>query len=746
MPRTFRLVVSLVLLFLGARTLRAEPVPAHEPRLVIATTSGQNIFHVGERIPLQLSFTGPDDKTFAIDLAHYDRSGRMSEDSFNVEPQSGWLDPLAAYFRYGSYMGGGLRGGRYLSSKAVTIDANLNEWVRFDQPGTYTLTVTSHRVGPSRKRWGEFPERTIDLSSSNRLTLIIVPATPKWQDETLSRILRDLPKSRKSDAESQELSASQKDSITDLRFLATAKAVRVLAAQLREDNASEWDAYFGLIGLPHEERDQALLSMRSLLAAPDFPVCRMFLEAMAWLDMPEEVESTPHDEINRQAFEAYEQRRIAARDLEWQDMVLVLHEKKGAALHATETALLETQPTHPNSNIAAVLGAIVRASFAGMSPVDRAQALKEHWDLIGSRELLPQIRDMAEASPVAEGYSNPFFSPRVRIAVALRRWYELEPESAAAEAIRQIGKAYPQLYANEVSYLPEESFSQFEPLWAGTLANGEGIDDYEPAASLLLRFGTGAVSARMLEILRNPKDQLGNRLEPALAYLLKFDPRSAQSILQTKPDLLVGQIDSIAKKTSPSAFLTDAALHQLASSDATGTADALAYLRHFGDEQVLEPTYKAFLAWFERNKELAGKDPNDLPEGSDAQLNLGEGYASALLGNQGWLPDAKLKSDVLLHSIGSNMENQVKNLSRGDRNVTIFEGDYESYEIGSFEAPSMKLFEEKLDQFPAGTEFTLQHVSCADQHSQDVFEASLPELFLKHGMKLTAPGESGLGR
>lgn len=193
MARMLRVVVALVLSLLGLRTLSAEPAPDHAPHLTIATSSGQNTFHIGERIPLRLSFTGPDDKTFAIDLARYDRSGRMNEDTFSLDPQSGWVDPLAEYFAYGAYMGGGLRGGQYLSLKAVTTDVNLNEWVRFDQPGVYTLTVNSHRVGPSGKRQGDFPERTIDLLSSNRLTLIIVSATRQWQDETLRHILRDLP-------------------------------------------------------------------------------------------------------------------------------------------------------------------------------------------------------------------------------------------------------------------------------------------------------------------------------------------------------------------------------------------------------------------------------------------------------------------------------------------------------------------------------------------------------------------------
>ena len=61
------------------------------------------------------------------------------------EPATGWQDPLHTYFTHALLMGGGLRGGSTLSSKPVTVDANLNEWVRFDEPGTYTLSITSHR-------------------------------------------------------------------------------------------------------------------------------------------------------------------------------------------------------------------------------------------------------------------------------------------------------------------------------------------------------------------------------------------------------------------------------------------------------------------------------------------------------------------------------------------------------------------------------------------------------------------------
>jgi hypothetical protein len=43
-------------------------------------------------------------------------------------------------------MGGGLFGLGVLSPAPTEIHLNLNEWIRFDQPGSYIVVVTSHRV------------------------------------------------------------------------------------------------------------------------------------------------------------------------------------------------------------------------------------------------------------------------------------------------------------------------------------------------------------------------------------------------------------------------------------------------------------------------------------------------------------------------------------------------------------------------------------------------------------------------
>ena len=121
-----------------------EAKPALELRLAAAQAS----FRIGERIVLTLTLTGPGNNKYSIDTASYDRSGRLDIDTFAVSPATGWSDPLAQYFSRGMFDGGGLRGSEMLSRKPISFSADLNEHIRFDQPGTYTITATSHRWVP----------------------------------------------------------------------------------------------------------------------------------------------------------------------------------------------------------------------------------------------------------------------------------------------------------------------------------------------------------------------------------------------------------------------------------------------------------------------------------------------------------------------------------------------------------------------------------------------------------------------
>jgi len=62
------------------------------------TRGGQTTFCIGEGIALELSFTGSAPEKYRLGAASYDRSGRLNEEQFTIQPNAGWADPLYRYF------------------------------------------------------------------------------------------------------------------------------------------------------------------------------------------------------------------------------------------------------------------------------------------------------------------------------------------------------------------------------------------------------------------------------------------------------------------------------------------------------------------------------------------------------------------------------------------------------------------------------------------------------------------------
>jgi hypothetical protein len=158
----------------GVRAQDTDTKPA-DVEFRVQTTDGRTRYRIGEIIPLKLSFTSTAPKKYQINMASYDRSGRMHYEGFHIEPKDGWSDPLKLYFSGGFFLGGGLTGFEILSETPRVISLDLNEWVRFDKPGKYTFYVISGRVGDLsniNQRNGE----SIELAS-NELQITITSAT-----------------------------------------------------------------------------------------------------------------------------------------------------------------------------------------------------------------------------------------------------------------------------------------------------------------------------------------------------------------------------------------------------------------------------------------------------------------------------------------------------------------------------------------------------------------------------------------
>ncbi len=359
----------------GARA-QADP----QPVLRVETATGQSSFHAGERIGLRLQFSAAAEKTFEINMAGYDRSGRMNYEQFAVEPAGGWTDPLRDYF--GSlmgFLGGGISSSTALSTVPTVIGLDMNEWVRFDRPGEYTVRVTSGRV--SRQvaggSWTTVPV------VSNALRVRVVAATPAWQAAALKKaegVLAAVPEGN------GQVPEARVAAVADVRYLGTDAAIAVMAAGLRDERRQEMYAYaFGLIGLPEAKRDAARKAVREEMEAPEFPVSGWCLTVAGFLEAGS-LRGTP---------ESVRAARVRGDAAAWREALAGLPRKLGQARAVTAATLLGQVPRDASAAEKQRLGSVLAASFGELKPDDQIAQLQVNWEILRGNDMLPLLRRLA---------------------------------------------------------------------------------------------------------------------------------------------------------------------------------------------------------------------------------------------------------------------------------------------------------------------------------------------------------------
>lgn len=297
-----------------------EAVGSRQPanlKLVIAAPKAK--FFLGETIPLRLSFSASQPRTFVADSRLQDRVGRMNyTEEFRVDPVANSEDPLRGLPGESGGMGG-ISGGNVIltADTPFVVERNLNEWVRFRATGTYRLYVLSRRVGQVT----EAGKTDLELQSfgaskpvevtSNILTLEIVAAPPKWASEQIAAATAVLDGPVGTDNESWR--ARQRAGL-GLRFLNTLDSGIALARRLPDINSVDAFAlHSGILDSHH--RAELLPQMEQLLAEPGQAISERFLATLAQLAVLVEAGGVmapyPADEAARQAWQAESRRRAA---------------------------------------------------------------------------------------------------------------------------------------------------------------------------------------------------------------------------------------------------------------------------------------------------------------------------------------------------------------------------------------------------------------------------------------------------
>ncbi|HVX84927.1 MAG TPA: hypothetical protein VH253_08935 [Phycisphaerae bacterium] len=479
--------------------------------VTFALTLDKPAYHLGERVAMTYRVTSGVEGKYTFDGGMYDRSGRMWEDTFHVEPRD-LTDPLAAFFSLqGPWMGGGLRSMPTLGEKPVELHFDLNEWVSFDHAGKYRLYVTAQRITEK----GDAHE--VKSAVSDIVSFEVLPADAGWSRGQLEEIRRILDGNPNEEAE--------RDAVRRLRFLNTPEASMEMAKRLDGSVRDAWDLEAGLVGV--SDRKAALEAMEQRLVAEDQAVTPRFLTTLQILAVLEEPgTSTRPADMRAHLAENRERMRTALASY-MPRLKASLADKKEKA-RAVTLAALEQEPANevftPDAGMAEALAAVFE-----MLPVeDQIRALQGNWEATKSAAMLPHLLKIVQGSP-GTGMAG----------LQLRNWalvraYELDPKG-----VRPVVLAEMKHPVSSDSYglenrlegllvLPDETLPEMDDDFVRLMGSG-GLHVMAGEAHLLARYGTATIEPEMVKIFEAHAGRWACDVQSGmLAYFLRVDPAYGQ--------------------------------------------------------------------------------------------------------------------------------------------------------------------------------------------------------------------------
>jgi hypothetical protein len=418
MPLMNGLVLGLLLALPG---LAAEKDPcaavstAQDVRFELALKDHGAIFRAGEIVPLSLSFSSTTGGRYTAMVATYDRSGRLHEEHYCVEPES--PDPLGTYYKTRGTMGGGLRGFKPLDDAPFLADAELNEW-RNLPPGHYHVYAISYRVSRPRDPQEDTESPNVgETLRSNTIEFDVTAADPAWQSEQLRAAAATL--------DGQPSQDEARHAARMLRFLNSQDSARELARRfwgLNQQQPVQWDFMFGLYGSPYPQ--VAIDALRAELAAPDHAITSEFLDVLVNLQTNADARWTSQPNLDWEGRRAREQEFMKAA------MTAVLESlsrKTGSARALTLHGLLASGDG--NQALAQRVRPALIAAWTDLPAETQAELIQYRWPAVAGPEMLPILRKIV-AEPPAPARTQQAMTRDA----ALKHLYELD-RAAGKEAI-----------------------------------------------------------------------------------------------------------------------------------------------------------------------------------------------------------------------------------------------------------------------------------------------------------------------
>lgn len=696
--------------------------------LAIRFADGTSRFHVGEIIPVELSFRTSIPEMYDMNTANYDRSGRLNIEQFHVDPPG--RDPLERYYSIGGFMGGGLSSSLTLSFEPEIRREDLNEWVALEKPGHYSLYVTSGRVS----RRGLEKNEPVELHSNN-LEFDIVPADPAWQQETLSAALATLHMSSSTDAEKGA-------ALRVLRFLDTPATVHELVLLLGTPAAADsWNEVAGLAASLHQ--GLVVRELEQQMGAPGIAVTANYLYILAKLKLQLNHEPLPpYPEKDQQQQKLWNERMQAqykelqdTQDRLYEKTATLVSSKSGAAKAETVQTLLQ-RPSNDTENVkplAGLPGEEVAAAFANLTHDQQWGLLMSFWD----RLKIPAMR-----APLKKLLEQPNMDHQMLRDLALRCFYDLDPHEADPVFLEEIRHPHIDngmftVKGETLGLLPNETLPQFDEMLAARIEEKESRT-IELDAQLIGRFSTRAILPRLKKVYEANAGQDCMTQDGFVLYFLRVDPDYGVKSLAQAPSYCMSNAFPAVTKMGRWSEVEPGIMASLNGPDLNRVRQAAETLAKYGSKQAQNAMWARLRQfseqWSARGIQLTMKPGNSsaVNEAVGFQFGLVEAIGKA----QAWLLTDEQITELENLTLGQERDNvkQWHWKSPGDLNVTLV-GNQMVATVNQYSALDVASLKAKLAQYPRGTKFQLNISGPADRVAP--VRAAIAESAAEHGLDVT---------
>lgn len=628
---TIKHFTILCLLFSLATISSAQAPEPSDVHVKLSLAENKTVYRIGEPIKLVMEFTA-DREGYVIEVLP-DRDGAGS-DTIAVSPEMGVTPWFAELMDNRT----GLRC-VYSTEKLSSprrLEIVLNDSLRFDNPGRYTVTVKTRRVTPSPTDVRQ-ESQPISLTT-NAISFEVQSMSEADEAKEVKRLsdLLDSTRNSRDDEIAKRLSYLTGDPST------REKVRRFLNPEQRPNNYSS-HIHYGLFIA--RNRGLVLKLIEAAMRDPNIPVTSEMLHAAIRLRRlfsygvspkpvgpPSPVMLLPEEEPRtREIREAYVTELAAG-----------LGKRTGTSQTTTALTLFAVTPQHALAESAGLREArrILVQHFDTLHPYSQDWLLRVHWEQIREAALVPSLKKMLTTTgPASKNLHDS----------ALQRLLEIAPDDARSYVVAEIldpnSLADPKILgALKAESLPEVDASLLEQIRKLVEAKEGRAQIYlKSKTAVLVRFATRDIYGELMQLYQQtgmnlPRDGRAG----FLAYFAKHNDREAgplieQAVAELKPGeypQIVSDIAELYYSESMSVLLK-----KFVQTDDAPMASHAAYLigKHGspGDEKLLEARLKRWQEqWRDR---IADADAQHLGQ-------IERELIYALINGKSWkLPDERVR-------------------------------------------------------------------------------------------------------